>query len=125
MIIKNLLTTYKKENSSVNKETNVLVMKKMKELTKVKISILKKGEKLTQLYFRSDVLLLKCVFETFLKVSINEFGINPHYFASLLRYTWQCALKCTGINLQTLQDKILIFNIRKKQTRWNEQCYAR
>ena len=36
----------------------------------------KNGEKLTQLYLESDVLLLTCVFENFIKVSVIEFGIN-------------------------------------------------
>ena len=35
------------------------------------------GEELTQLYLKSDVLLLTCVFEKFIKVSVNEIGINP------------------------------------------------
>ena len=57
---------------------------------------------------KSDVLLLACVFEKFIKVSFNEFEINPLYFVSLSGYTWQCGLKYTGINLQTLQDKDMI-----------------
>ena len=68
----------------------------------------KSGEKLTQLYIRNDVLLLACVFEKFIKVSINEFGISPLYCVSLPGYTWQCGLKCTGINVQMLEDKDLI-----------------
>ena len=52
--------------------------------------------------------MLACVFEKFIKVSINEFDINPLYCVSQLGYTWQCGLKYTGINLQTLQDKDMI-----------------
>ena len=48
------------------------------------------------------------MFEKFLKVSFNEFDINPLYCVSLLGYTWQRGLKYTGKNLQTLQDKDLI-----------------
>ena len=66
------------------------------------------GEKLTEIYLKSDVLLLACVFEKFIKVSINEFGINPLYCVSLPGYTWQCGLKYSGINLQTLQDEGMI-----------------
>ena len=66
---------------------------------------IKKGEELTEIYLKSDVLLLACVFEKFKIVSVNEFGINPLYCVSLPGYTWQCGLKYTGINLQTLQDK--------------------
>ena len=51
------------------------------------------GEELTQLYLKSDVLLLACVFEKFTKVSTNEFGINPLYCVSLPGYTCLCSLK--------------------------------
>ena len=75
---------------------------------------IKNGEELTEIYLKSDFLLLACVFEKFIKVSVNEFGINPVYCVSLPGYTWQCGLKYTGINLQTLQDMILTLekNIR-------------
>ena len=69
---------------------------------------IKNGEELTEIYLKSDVLLLACVFEKFIKVSVNEFGINPLYCVSLPGYTWQCGLKYTGINLQTLRDKDMI-----------------
>ena len=69
---------------------------------------IKNGEELTEIYLKSDVLLLACVFEKFIKVSVNEFGINPLYCVSLPGFTWQCGLKNTGINLQTLQDKDMI-----------------
>ena len=48
--------------------------------------------------------MLACVFEKFIKVSVNEIRINPLYCVSLPGYTWQCGLKNTVINLQTLQD---------------------
>ena len=70
---------------------------------------IKNGEELTEIYLKSDVLLLACVFEKFIKVSFNEFDINPLCCVSLPGYTWQCGLKYTGINLQTLQDKDMIF----------------
>ena len=72
---------------------------------------IKNGEELTEIYLKSDVLLLACVFEKFIKVSFNEFGINPSYCVSLPGYTWQCSLKYTGKNLQTLQDKDMILLI--------------
>ena len=74
----------------------------------IKIFDIKNGEELTEIYLKSDVLLLTCVFEKFIKVSIIEFKINTLYCVSLLGYTWQCGLKYTGINLQTLQDKDMI-----------------
>ena len=68
---------------------------------------IKNGEELTQLYLKSDVLLLACVSDKFIKVSVNEFGINFLYCVSLPGSTWPCGLKYTGVNLQTLQDKNL------------------
>ena len=77
----------------------------------IKIFDIINGEKLTKIYLKSDVLLLACVFEKFIKVSVNEFGLNPLYCVSLPGYTWECGLKYTGINLQTLQDKDLILTL--------------
>ena len=68
----------------------------------------KNGKELTEIYLKSDVLLLTCVSEEFIKVSFNEFEINPLYCVSLPGYTWQCGLNYTGTNLQTLQDKDMI-----------------
>ena len=83
----------------------------------IKLFDITNREELTEIYLKSDVLLLACVFEKFTKVSINEFKINPLYCVSLPGYTWQCGLKYTGINLQTLQDKDMILlvenNIRR------------
>ena len=72
---------------------------------------IKNGEELAEIYLKSDVLLLTCVFEKIIKVSVIEFVINPLYCVSLPGYTWQCGLKYTGINLQTLQDKDMILLI--------------
>ena len=68
-------------------------------------------KKITQLYLKSDVFLLACVFERLIKVSIKEFDINPLYCVSLPGYTWQCGFKYRGINLQTLQDNDLILTL--------------
>ena len=71
----------------------------------------KNGEELSRLYSKSDVFLLVCLIENLIKVSVNEFGINPLYCVSLPGYTWQCRLKYTRINIQTLQEKDLIFTL--------------
>ena len=73
-----------------------------------KLLNIKNGEDLTEIYLKSDVLLLACVSEKFIKISVIEYGINPLYSVSLPGYTWQCGLKYTGINLQSLQDKDII-----------------
>ena len=73
---------------------------------------IKNGEELTEIFLKSDILLLACVFEKFIKVSVNEFGFNPLYCVSLPGYTWQCGLKYTAMNLQTLQDKDMILLLK-------------
>ena len=74
------------------------------------------GEEIRKLYFKKDVILLKCVIEKGIKVTISEFDINPLYCVALPGYTSQCGLICTDISLQTLQDKdmilVLVNNIR-------------
>ena len=77
----------------------------------IKLFDIKNGEELTKLYCKSDVILLADVFGKFLKVSTEEYKINPLYCVSLPGYTYQCALKYTDIKLQTLQDKDLILLI--------------
>ena len=47
----------------------------------------KNGEQLSQLYLKSDVILLADVFEKFNKVSYKQFKINPLYCVSLPGYT--------------------------------------
>ena len=66
------------------------------------------GEQLTQLYLKTDVILLADIFEKFITTSFETFKINPLYCVSLPGYTWLCGLKNTNIKLQTLQDKELI-----------------
>ena len=69
---------------------------------------IKSGKELTKLYSKSDVIILADVFEKFVKVSTEEYGINPVYCVSLPGYTYQYALKYSDIKLQTLKDKDLI-----------------
>ena len=72
---------------------------------------IKSGKELTNLYLKSDVILVADVFEKFVKISTEEYGINPLFCVSLPGCTYQCALKYTDIKLQTLQDEDLILLI--------------
>ena len=65
----------------------------------IKLFNFKNGEELKEICLKSDVLLLACVFEKFIKLSVNEYGINTLYSVSLPGYAWQCGLKHTRINL--------------------------
>ena len=115
----NRLDDYQKHVDSLRKEYFFNKLKKNcpsdEEIERTKKSIkrfnIKNGEELTQIYLKSDVLLLTCVLQKFIKVSINEFDINPLYCVSLRGYSWQCGLKQTEIILKTLQDKDMILLI--------------
>ena len=112
----NSIDDYKKPVDNLKKEDFFSKLKndypgdKEIERTKeiIKLFNIKNGEELTRLYCNSDVILLADAFEKFVKVSFEEYKINPLYSVSLPGYTYQCALKYTNIKLQTLQDKDLI-----------------
>ena len=112
----NNIVDYKKPGNNLKKEDFFSKLKKKcpddNEIKRTKeifeVIDIKDGEDLTKLYLKSDVILLADVFEKFVKVSTQEYGINLLYGISLPGYTYQCALKCTDIKLQTLQDKDLI-----------------
>ena len=53
----------------------------------IRLFNIRTGEELTEIYLKSDALLLTYVFEKLSKVSVNEFGINPLYCVSLPSYT--------------------------------------
>ena len=72
---------------------------------------LKNGEEVTNLYCKSDVILLADVIEKFVEVSFEQYGINLLYCVSLPGNTYECALKYTDFKLQTLRDKDLILVI--------------
>ena len=87
-------------------------IERTKQITKM--FNIKSGEELTKLHLKSYVILLADLFENFVKVSPEEYGINPLYCVSLPGYTYQGALKNTDIKLKTLQDKDLVLLIENK-----------
>ena len=95
-----------------NKSPDVDELERTKE--SIKLFDVKNGEDLTKLYYKSHVILLADVIGKFVKVSFEEYAFNPLYCVSLPSYTYQCALKYSDIELQTLQDKDLILLIENK-----------
>ena len=69
---------------------------------------IKNGQEFTKFYSKSEVSLLKCLFQNCIKVSNNDFDIKPLNSQSRPGYTWQCRFTNTDIRIQTLQDKDLI-----------------
>ena len=58
-----------------NKCPDDVEIERTKEI--IKLFLIKNGEELTKLYCKSDVILLADVIEKFVKVSFEEYGINP------------------------------------------------
>ena len=56
------------------------------------------------LYLKTDVLLLADVFEKFIKMCLDYYGLDPcHYFSSP-GLSWDAMLKRTGIELELISD---------------------
>ena len=56
------------------------------------------------LYVQSDTILLVDVFESFRKLCINTYRLEPAYFLSLLGLAWQACLKHSEVNLELISD---------------------
>ena len=63
----------------------------------IHLFIFENWRRINEIFLKSDVILLTCVSEKIIKVSANEFDINPIYSVSLPGYTWQCGLKNADI----------------------------
>ena len=74
----------------------------------------KKGEEITKLYLKIEA---TCVFERFIKASVNKFDINPLYCVRSPGFTWLCGLEYTDYKLQTVQDEKLILLIENNMRR--------
>ena len=56
------------------------------------------------LYLKTDVILLANVFESFRKVCLDNYGLDPAHFYTATGLAWKACLKKTGINLELLKD---------------------
>ncbi|KAK3750211.1 hypothetical protein RRG08_004434 [Elysia crispata] len=58
----------------------------------------------TDLYCRTDVLLLADVFENFRKTSQKQYGLDPAHYYTSPGLSWDALLKKTGVELELLTD---------------------
>ena len=56
------------------------------------------------LYLETDVVLLANVFESFRKVCLDNYGLDPAHFYTAPGLAWKACLKKTGVNLELLKD---------------------
>ena len=56
----------------------------------------------TELYCKSDVLLLADVFESFIFVCLGKYGLDPSHYITAPALSWYAMLKMTDIKLELL-----------------------
>ena len=52
------------------------------------------------LYLKTDVLLLADVFEKFIKISLDYYGLDPFNYFGSPELSWDAMLKMTGVELE-------------------------
>jgi hypothetical protein len=58
-----------------------------------------------ELYLTCDVLILADCFESFRKLSLKHYGLDPAHYISSPGLSWDAMLKYTGIELELLIDQ--------------------
>ncbi|EZA58861.1 hypothetical protein X777_01036 [Ooceraea biroi] len=82
----------------------------------------------SDLYLKTDVLLLADVFENFRDTCIRSYGLDPVHYFTLPGYTWDAMLLHTGIEFELLTDVDMVLFVERGVRGELSQCsdrYAR
>ncbi|XP_018395378.1 PREDICTED: uncharacterized protein LOC108773902, partial [Cyphomyrmex costatus] len=82
----------------------------------------------SDLYLKTDVLLLADVFENFCDSCVARYGLDPAYYYTLPGFTWDAMLKHTGVKFELLTDIDMVMFVERGIRDGLSQCsnrYAR
>ena len=65
------------------------------------------------LYMITDVLILADVFENFRKICVENYKLDPAWYYTSPRLSWDTLLKITKANLELLKDPDMVLMIEK------------
>jgi len=71
----------------------------------------------SDLYLKTDVLLLTDIFENFRDNCVASYGLDPAYYYSLSGFTWDAMLKHTRINFEL--HRHIVYHVY--QTRYTQR----
>ena len=66
------------------------------------------------LYLRTDVILLANVFESFRRVCLEKYGLDPSHFYTAPGLAWKACLKKTGVSLKLFLDSDMLLMFERR-----------
>lgn len=79
----------------------------------------------TQLYLKTDVLLLADIFENFRDNCIRLYEIDPAHYYTLPGYSWDCMLKHTQVNIELFTEIDMLLFVERGLRGGISQCSHR